>query len=572
MTERVALYGRFSDDRQNASSAQDQIRHCRRRAEAEGWAVIASYTDEAISGAVRNRPQYQKLRHAIDDGEFTIVMAESLDRLSRSQEDTANLYEMCQYRKVRLFTLSEGWISELQIGLSSTINAVYLRQLAEKTHRGLSSRIESGRSAGGLSYGYRVPIQPNGLPQTGQLEIVPEQAVVIRRIFAEYGRGVSPRSIAAALNAEGIPVPQHGARRGDGTWRANAIQGNRKRGTGILNNELYIGRRVWNRLRYVHPPGESKRIFRLNPESEWKIEEVPALRIVDQDAWDTARERQRRIDAARAEKDTGDATHLSGTHVSRRPTYLLSGLVRCGACGGTMNIAGSGVRRFYCANAREKGRTVCQGIKGLRKDVLEHTIVHGLKEHLMQPEAVQEFSDRYAAHQRSLDAGREESVRHLRASLLRTEKEIANVMTAIKAGIFTETTKAELEALEARRKHQSDAVAQAQTTAPALPPNLAEIYCATIMNLTESLTHPDTVLESSEAMRSLIDRIIVSWDAERAEHRIELEGKLIALLNAGRTTKAQNAKNASGNEAEAWDESSLKLVAGAGFEPAAFRL
>lgn len=148
----------------------------------------------------------------------------------------------------------------------------------------------------------------------------------------------------------------------------------------------------------------------------------------------------------------------------------------------------SGVRRFYCANAREKDRTVCQGIKGLRKDVLEHTIVHGLKEHLMQPEAVQEFSDRYAANQRSLDAGREDTVRHLRTSLSRTEKEIANVMTAIKAGIFTETTKSELEALEARRKQQIDAVAQAQRAAPALPPNLANLYRATITNLTESLT------------------------------------------------------------------------------------
>ncbi|GBR48558.1 hypothetical protein AA3990_2164 [Gluconobacter roseus NBRC 3990] len=73
-------------------------------------------------------------------------------------------------------------------------------------------------------------------------------------------------------------------------------------------------------------------------------------------------------------------------------------------------------------------------------------------------------------------------------------------------------------------------------------------------------------------MRSLIDRIIVSWDAERAEHRIELEGKLIALLNAGRMTRTQNAKNALSFDSEALDESSLKLVAGAGFEPAAFRL
>lgn len=171
-------------------------------------------------------------------------MAEALDRLSRSQGETANLYNLCRFHEVRIFTLSESWITELHVGLSSTMNAVFLRQLAEKTRRGLASRVESGRSAGGLSYGYRVPLLPNGLPQTGRLEIVPEQAAVIRRIFTDYGRGLSPHAFAAALNAEGVPAPQHGGRSGDGTWRANAIQGNRQRGTGILNNELYNGRRI----------------------------------------------------------------------------------------------------------------------------------------------------------------------------------------------------------------------------------------------------------------------------------------------------------------------------------------
>lgn len=118
---------------------------------------------------------------------------------------------------------------------------------------------------------------------------------------------------------------------------------------------------------------------------------------MDQETWDKARERQARIDTTRATRDNGDATHLSGTHACRRPTYLLSGLVRCGACGGTMNIAGSGVHRFYCANSREKGRTICEGIPGIRKDTLEQTVLNGLREHLMQPEAVAEFLSRYAA-------------------------------------------------------------------------------------------------------------------------------------------------------------------------------
>ena len=75
----------------------------------------------------------------------------------------------------------------------------------------------------------------------------------------------------------------------------SAIHGNPKRGVGILNNELYVGRLVWNRLRYLKDPGTGKRVSRLNPESEWVIQEVPEMRIVDQDVWDNVKPRQQTL-------------------------------------------------------------------------------------------------------------------------------------------------------------------------------------------------------------------------------------------------------------------------------------
>ena len=70
------------------------------------------------------------------------------------------------------------------------------------------------------------------------------------------------------------------------------IHGNPKRGTGILNNELYIGRLVWNRLRYMKDPDTGRRVSRPNPEGEWVVHEVPDLRIVDQALWDDVKARQ----------------------------------------------------------------------------------------------------------------------------------------------------------------------------------------------------------------------------------------------------------------------------------------
>jgi site-specific DNA recombinase len=125
--------------------------------------------------------------------------------------------------------------------------ALFIKDLAQKTHRGLEGRVRQGRSAGGISYGYRVrrQLMADGSLSSGEREIDPAEAAVIRQIYRDYARGLSARRTAIDLNKEGIPAPRSG--KGAGTWSHSTISGNSKRGTGILNNELYIGRLVWNR-------------------------------------------------------------------------------------------------------------------------------------------------------------------------------------------------------------------------------------------------------------------------------------------------------------------------------------
>ncbi|SMO84297.1 Recombinase [Paracoccus laeviglucosivorans] len=100
---------------------------------------------------------------------------------------------------------------------------------------------------------------------------------MVRRIFEGYASGLSARALAAALNAESVRSPGVGS----GQWSFSTISGNAKRGTGILNNELYIGRLVWNRQRFIKDPGTGKRQTRPNPPEEWVI----YLRIIDDDLW-----------------------------------------------------------------------------------------------------------------------------------------------------------------------------------------------------------------------------------------------------------------------------------------------
>lgn len=112
---------------------------------------------------------------------------------------------------------------------------------------------------------------------------------MIRRIFRVFATGISPRAIAKTLNDEGVTGPE------GKLWNDTTIRGHVKRGTGIINNELCIGRLVWNRQRYLKDPSTGRRVSRLNPESAWIVTEVPELRILDGALWQAAKTRQSEI-------------------------------------------------------------------------------------------------------------------------------------------------------------------------------------------------------------------------------------------------------------------------------------
>src|SRR5262245_10473778 len=155
---RVAIYARYSSDKQREASIEDQIRLCEERAKREGWKIVNRYTDHAISGASLMRPGIQALLNDARDRKFDLILTESLDRISRDQADTADVHKRLRFADIHIITLSEGQIAELHVGITGTMNALYLKQLGEKTWRGQRGRIEAGRSGGGNSYGYDVVV------------------------------------------------------------------------------------------------------------------------------------------------------------------------------------------------------------------------------------------------------------------------------------------------------------------------------------------------------------------------------------------------------------------------------
>jgi hypothetical protein len=335
-----------------------------------------------------------------------MVLAEALDRLSRDQEDVAGVYKRMSFAGVRIVTLSEGEVSHLHVGLKGTMNALFLKDLADKTRRGLRGRVAQGKAGGGKCYGYEVVrcLDAAGELIRGERRINPAEAKVVRRILTEFAAGRSPRAIAVDLNAEGIPGPFGKA------WGDTTIRGHACRGNGIVNNELYVGMLVWNRQRFIKDPDTGRRVSRANPEAEWIRTEVPALRIVDDALWQAVKARQAEIARTFEAVTIGvRAARAKKMHGLRRPAFLLSGLLTCGSCGGKQGVV---VRdRYGCLNHFR--RATCGNGRTIRRHVLEGRVLAGLQDKLVSPEAVasavrawHEESNRLNRERRAPGAGR----------------------------------------------------------------------------------------------------------------------------------------------------------------------
>ncbi len=517
---RAAIYARYSSDQQRDASIEDQIRLCTERAECEGWKVINCYTDHAVSGASLMRPGIQQLMQDGASGKFDIVVAEALDRLSRDQEDIAGLFKRLQFADVGILTLSEGEVSSLHIGLKGTMNALFLKDLADKTRRGLRGRVEQGKSGGGNSYGYQVVKQfdGNGEAIRGDRAIDEAEAATVKRVFADYLKGQSPKAIAHALNKEGIAGPAGRA------WGPSTIYGNWRRGTGILNNELYVGRLVWNKLRYMKDPDTGKRVSRINPEEEWIINEVPELRIVDQELWDDVKAKQ--LALRRTYKNFRDM---------KRPQNLLSNLMKCGCCGGGYSKISQ--THIGCSASRNKGLSVCDNRRAMKQETVERIVISLLSNELMNPKLLDEFCQEYTRHINKLRIERNASISSYKAALAKLERDEAKMIQAIIDGYANDELKVKLNSVDGK-KAELRALLEDREEAPALlHPAMANRYRDEVKALTTSLKTDDNRYEAAELMRSLIDRIVLTPDPKGKGLLIDLYGDLPGILNISRGQK-----------------------------------
>ena len=542
---RAAIYARYSSDLQRPASIDDQVRQCRAEIERRGWQEAAVHSDRETPGTVsQGRPDYQRLLAAAKAREFDVVVVDELSRLTRDTEELAGLRKRLRFWSVHLRTLdgvdtvaSPESAAPMMLA-QSFVNEAELAANAHRSRRGLAGRVLAGHHAGGAPYGYRTrpvvagkPGDPSGTGMVvGHEYVIHEpEAEVIRRVFRLYADGLSSREMAALLNAEGVPPPGARWRNRTGlrkrTWSHGAISGDPAKGLGLLSNEKYVGRLVWNRTTWPRDPErDGKQVRRELPPEEWVIQDVPGLRIVPQELWDAVKARQRHRSRQRRQV----------VSVPRVPR-LLSGLLVCGRCGARYELRGS--RTYSCATRHNRGAVVCDCMATVNAAEAERAVLD-LLEPLFCSETVLERVvrevKRRLADARKKRAEGQSAEAQLKSQLAEVEQEISRLVGWIAKGKLVEDLEQLMTAAEIRRDHLRRELARTREMASPPGVDVLPVAVRKIVSDLRGMLAAGQVEKVKSALSRLVNRIEVHEDPrpgwKRPGAKLVVRGNLGALL------------------------------------------
>ena len=405
----AVIYARFSSSAQREASIEQQINVCLAFAEREGYNVLQTYSDRALTGRTDRRPQFLQMIKDARKGRFCAIIVYALDRFSRDKYDSARYKHELRQNGVRVVSATEP-ISDNPSGIliESVFEGLaqyYSAELAQKIRRGYEDNAKKCLASGSVPFGFR-------RSPDGHYEIMPEEAEIVQEIFRRVGSGETYADICRDLNARGIKT-RHGA-----AW-------NRSSFNTILRNQRYIGTFV----------------------SKYNVQEDAIPQIVDKDLFYKVQ----------------TVSHTK--HGPRRTPngyYSLTGKLFCGLCGeamtGTSGTSKSGKLSYYYTCKGHRAHQCDQ--RSYPRDALEDTICRAIWDDVLSDDAI-----RWMAHQTILDQDKlrpDSDLDLARLSLADVQTQKANILNAIKAGIFTASTKDELLRLEQEEAELSDKIRQAE--------------------------------------------------------------------------------------------------------------
>ena len=350
----AALYARVSSDRQDVDlSVSAQLRALRDYAEKNGYLVAREYIDEAESGRVADRPQFQKMlgEAAKPSAPFQEILVWKFSRFTRKREHAVAFKAMLRRRGVKVVSITEhsddSPTGKLMEAIIESIDEFYSENLAQEVMRGMREAASRGFWVSSRPpYGYRKVSVQDGPKKRPRLELDPPADAVVRRMFQMAHQGKSVLDITKTLNQEGIASPL-GKR-----WSKTVVYA-------TLTNEAYTGTLVW---------GTNAK----DKAAPVRVEDAfPAIVSHDEFRF-----------VARAMR----AKAPSLVHPRRASSpYLLSGLVKCRRCGTALTgqEAKSGQFAYYvCNSLAKRGASACDAPR-LNAKRFERLIVDQIRENIL---------------------------------------------------------------------------------------------------------------------------------------------------------------------------------------------
>ena len=497
----VVLYLRMSSDQQE-QSIPSQRAELTSYAKKHGYKIVGEYIDEAISGDdTHKRLGFLAMRDDAQSGKFDVVLCWDQDRFGRFDLLDAG-YWITPFRQagVRLETIAQGkidWedlVGQLIYSVNQLGKAQFLRDLSRNTVRGmLASAKEGWAGTGGQApYGYR--------SKDGEVWVVPEEAEVVRWIFQEYLKpGGSLRSVAALLNQRQIKPAGRGK-----VWRMSSVRS-------LLTRRKYTGT-------FVYGAKNGGKYFC------WRDGEIVPRRKADKvvDSEPIAIENQFEAIIDQDTYDRAQAKLLSGKpRTSRKQArqYLLSGLIKCGDCGGAMGGINQNNGAVYrCRLYHQTGRSACY-CNSMKESPLVSVIVRKIQERYLSEanlnrlrKAIEKEQARSQPKPQDLSRARRE-IDRLSSKIDKAEDTVLDAPTSLRPGLYRK-----LEGLSEERKRLAAELDTLSRHAASEKDDQAEIDRAigALRNLGDALeaAKPE---DTRKLLSSIVTKIELFYDHEETE-------------------------------------------------------
>ena len=417
------INARYSTDNQNPDSIEVQVQKCAEWCHQRNIPILGIYADEATSGMKDTRPRYEEMMAQLRMGIGDMVVIYDQSRMFRKMTAWFAFRDELTAMDVKVISVTQPMIGKdlrdptnfLTEGSMALFNQIWALQSRQKTMEKMRFMARNGQHTGGKpALGYVV--------KDGRLEICPEEAQIVRRIFQEYADGKSYQQIIAGLNRDGLK-----------TKRGNAFGSNSLHD--LLHNEKYIGVLVYGQSPYREDGTRNTHSKDLT--NAIRIEDaLPA--IIDRELFDTV---QRRMEQNKRQQG------------GRPPTvreYPLKGRVFCADCKSAMTISTSQQRYNYYRCTGKKRLHNCD-MAPIGAEYLEQRVAEAVRMVLGSPKDAAGLIRILRDQAEKLQGS---SVARLQA-LLQQEREInrklENAMEAVLNGLTSQALQAKISQLETDR-------------------------------------------------------------------------------------------------------------------------